>query len=94
MEHTKGIKLIWDRWNREHIKKHSVKVSEVEEVCRSEVAIKQSYLERTLVFGKTKNGRLLTIVLSFDNQREAYVVSARDMSLKEREIYYEKTKAS
>ncbi len=86
------FRLIWDNWNKEHIKKHGVSISEVEEVCKNAVAVKQSYLGRTMVFGKTVNGRLLTIVLSFGNEKDAYVVSARDMSKNEREIYYEKTK--
>ena len=82
-----NFRLVWDNWNKKHIEKHSVTTTEVEEVYKSPVAIKQSYLGRTMVFGKTKNGRFLTIVLSFGEEKDAYVVSARDMSKNERKIY-------
>lgn len=82
--------LIWDDWNREHIKKHKVTVQEVEEVWGSYDLVKMSYLGRSMVFGKTRRGRLLTVVLSYFKQSSPYVVSARDMSHKERSAYYEK----
>jgi len=85
--------LVWDEWNKGHIKKHLVTVKEVEEAYKSKKAYKKSYLGRYIILGKTKRGRLLTIVISFAKQKDAYVVSARDMSRKERRIYDEKTKA-
>lgn len=87
-------KFVWDEWNKTHITKHKVTKREVEEVGKSKTISIISYLERKLIFGKTGKGRLLTIVVSFAKQREPYVVSARDMSKKERRIYYEKTKAN
>lgn len=89
------IKLTWDSWSIEHIKKHGVNISEVREVCKSKVVIKPSYLDRKVVYGITKKKRLLTIILSFELQKEGYIVSARDINAKEREIYdYEKTKTN
>lgn len=85
-------RLIWDEWNKEHIKKHNVTVSEIEEVFRSTKITKQSYLNRILILGKTKKNRLLTVVISTEKQESPYVVSARDMSKKERRYYYEQTK--
>lgn len=84
--------LAWDDWNKEHIKKHNVTMREVEEVYHSKFAEKVSYLGRKIYFGKTRKGRLLTVVVSFEKQKKAYVVSARDMSQKERREYYEKNK--
>lgn len=88
------FKLVWDNWNIEHIKKHGVTVLEVREACKNRIAVKQSYLGRQMILGVTKNKRLLTVSLSFEKQKEGYVVSARDMSSKERKIYNEKTKTN
>lgn len=85
-------KLIWDKWNKEHIKKHNVTIKETEQVYNSKEVTKQSYFERTIILGRTKNSRLLTIVVSTEKQKQSYVVSARDMSKKERRYYYEQTK--
>ena len=84
----------WDEWNENHISKHEVTKKEVKEASNSKTIITESYLGRKLIFGKTKKGRLLTVVVSFEKQKEPYVVSARDMSKKERRIYYEKTKTN
>lgn len=82
--------LEWDEWNREHIKKHNVMVQEVEEVWKDYSLVTKSYSGRSMIFGKTRKGRLLTVVLSYFRQARPYVVSARDMSYKERKAYYEK----
>lgn len=86
--------LVWDEWNGEHIKKHKVTIKEVEEAYQSKIVETSSYLGRTVILGKTKKGRLLTIVVSSQKQQHPYVVSARDMSKKERRIYYESQKKS
>lgn len=88
-----GERFSWDDWNMEHIKKHDVSKAEVEQAFHSKIYIADSYFARKIILGKTKKGRLLTIVVSFEKQKEPYVVSARDMSKKERRIYYEKAKS-
>lgn len=88
------LKLVWDKWNIEHIKKHQVTKEEVEQVYKSKVVKRQTYLNRILILGKTKEKRFLTIVISHEKQKESYVVSARDMSRKERRYYYEQTKTN
>lgn len=80
-------KLIWNDWNKNHIKKHKVTVSEIEEAYRSKTLTVPSYLGRNMIFGKTKQERFLTIIISYDFQGKPYVVSGRDMSKKERENY-------
>jgi hypothetical protein len=87
-------KLVWDKWNKNHIKKHQVTVKEVEEAYKNKIFEISSYLGRKIIFGKQKNNRLLTIVISFAKQKEPYVVSARDTSKKERKVLYEKTKTN
>lgn len=82
--------LVWDEWNREHIKKHNVTEKEVEEAYeKSDIEAEAKY-GRKFVLSKISNGRLITIFLSFKKQAEPYLVSARDASNKERRIYYEK----
>ena len=88
------LRLVWDSWNREHIRKHNVSVSEANQAFDNRVDISKSYLGRKVVLGMTKKGRLITLVLSFEKQKDAYPVSARDMSSKERKMYYEKAKAN
>lgn len=80
----KSTKLVWNVWNKEHIKKHKVKIAEVEQAFKNKIYVKRSYLSRVAIFGKTDAGRFLTIVLSFEKQKDGYVVSARDTSKKER----------
>ena len=76
--------LIWDEWNREHLKEHNVSEEEVEEVCKDILKQQPTYGTRYLIFGKTGKGRLLTIVLAREARGTYYVVTARDMSKRER----------
>lgn len=83
--------LVWDNWNREHIKKHKLTVAEVEECYAAEQRVKRiGKNDRPEYIAKLKNKRLIAIFVSFEKQSEPYVVSARDASVKERRIYYEK----
>lgn len=78
---------MWDEWNREHIKKHKVTVIEVEEAYKNEVGRSDSHDNREMIFGLTKRRRAITISVSYAKQKNSYVVSARDMSKKERRKY-------
>lgn len=82
--------LRWNDWNKEHIKKHKVTKKEVEEAFSTKPVKIKTYKNRLLVLGKTKSGRLLTIIVS--DEKRPFVISARDISRKERRIYYEQTK--
>lgn len=79
--------IVWDKWNLEHIKKHNVSKYEVEIFFKNKNLLVESYKGRLIIIGKTKRGRLLTTILSFEKQKDAYIVSARDSSKKERKIY-------
>ncbi len=87
-------KLVWDKWNLEHIKKHDVRREEVEEAVLNRIEVKHSYNERFLIAGKIANGRMITVILSLERNDEYYVVSARDTSRSERRTIkiYEKCK--
>lgn len=83
----------WDEWNiRKNWEKHRVTHTECEEaffnspfiVKRNEI---HSKLEvRYFALGKTDTGRLLFIVFTIRNNK-IRIISARDMSKKERRIY-------
>lgn len=79
--------LFWDDWNLEHIKKHNISKDEVEESLSDEnIMALCTYSERLLVLGETKN-RFIATILSRKEKNGFYVVTARDMSKKERKIY-------
>ena len=56
--------LIWDEWNREHLGKHKITIEEVEEVCHGKHKTGESFRKRIVLDGKTKTGRMITIILS------------------------------
>lgn len=77
-------RLVWDDWNTAHIGKHQVKASEIEEVCQLPLKTLRSYQDRLIILGKTERKRLLTVVLANEKKGKYYVITARDMSKKER----------
>ncbi len=88
----------WDEGNQtKNWKKHHVTLPECEQVFFNEPLvvtedIRHSVAEgRYFVLGRTDTGRLLFIVFTVRNQR-IRVISARDMSKKERSRYDEQTK--
>jgi len=82
--------LIWDDWNVEHIADHGVEPEEVEEVCTSRrrlvlrIGLSKQGLKRYQAFGPTDSGRLLTIILDHVQPGRFYVVTARDMTEREK----------
>lgn len=86
--------LIWDDWNREHIKNHSVTIEEVEEVYAHPLVSFEARRDRQELIAKVKNGRMIAIILSYEKQEGPYVVSARDAGYAERRIVYETTKTN
>src|SRR5713226_8650143 len=80
-------RLAWDAWNIAHIARHAVTPDEVEEVCHNEPVVQQGKKRRTLVFGPTLDGRMLTVVLDSEGTGAYYPVTARPASRKERAIH-------
>ena len=79
--------LVWDAWNREHIRKHKVKVKEVEEAYRNIVGKSGSYDNREMFLGLPGKVVRLRSRFSYAKQKRPYIVSVRDMSKKERRKY-------
>ncbi|MFH1957936.1 MAG: BrnT family toxin [bacterium] len=83
----------WDKWNLEkNLIKHKVRFQECEEVFfnmpffRMILLTEKTVEQRYYAFGITDRKRKLTIVFTIRNEK-IRVVSARDMSKKERRIY-------
>lgn len=86
--------LIWDEWNLEHITKHSVLRSEIEELIygEGELVIIETYKGRLQLLGQASSGSVLSVIVGPDRLRDAgtfYVFSARRASRKERQSYAE-----
>lgn len=82
--------LVWDEYNLEHIKKHKVTKSEVEEACFKPMCSFRSYQQRLIFVGKTREGRLLSLVLVEKSKGVYYLVTARDTSRKEKGLINDK----
>ncbi len=80
--------FVWDSWNREHIARHAVEQSEVEEVVQNDYIAFETYKRRILIIGTTSTGRTLAIIIE-PMQAEGiyYVVTARVADRKERRMY-------
>lgn len=88
MEQILITELLWDSFNVEHIEKHNVKITEIEEALQDEDRVfRETYKERILALGRSSK-RLIATVLSLDKATGLhYVITARDMDKKERQIY-------
>lgn len=86
---TKITQLVWDEWNKEHIKKHSVTIAEVEESVQRAAAHKIVKNGRRLLIGRAGT-RIISVILSQETEKQYYVVTARDAAKKERRQVYEK----
>jgi len=80
--------LIWEKENIDHIARHGVSQTEVEEVCHGSYVTLDAYDGRFLVIGLTKSGRALAIIIDPEPEEYVfYVVTARSADRKERKIY-------
>lgn len=83
----------WDKGNTDkNFLKHNVSNEECEEVFFDNQkrlyrdALHSDKESRSIIFGKTKRGRLLFIVFTVRNEK-IRVISARDANKKERNLY-------
>lgn len=83
--------LVFDEYNREHIKKHSVTEDEVKVAGKNIAYHKRSYKGRYMGTGRSGK-RVLTIILNRLEQGKYYMVTARDADKKERRRLYEREK--
>ncbi|HCG98527.1 MAG TPA: hypothetical protein DE036_01585 [Actinobacteria bacterium] len=80
----------WDNGNKEkNLIKHDVTRDEVEEVFYNKVKYRRANNSRYHLFGQTAAGRCLFVVFEFKSTL-VRVISARDMTQKERRYYDQK----
>lgn len=78
----------WTEWSEDHIARHDVAPTEVEQVVFSRPRLMGKGREDvTLVFGTTDAGRHLVVVLSDSEDGRLFVVTARDMTDAERRAF-------
>lgn len=80
-------KLIWNKENIDHIKKHKVTRVEINQVVKKDYKNQPTYGNRIMIFGKTKKLRRLTVILIGKENNNYLVITARDMSKKERKYF-------
>ena len=80
--------LIWNEHNVEHIAAHQVTPDEVEDaIWDSPLFERRRGEQRYHVYGQTSAGRYLFIVLDLESDALFYVVTARDMTGREKAYY-------
>ncbi len=86
--------IIWiDKYITKIQKKHNVTVEEVEDALLSEALFCRARRGKVngedvyVAYGKTQNGRYLFIVLIYKSPVKGLIISARDMTIKERRYY-------
>ena len=82
----------WDAANRRHIARHGVTPKEAEEAVRIEpleAGFQQHESEgRVLCFGRTRSGRLLTILYT-ERRGKVRIVTAYEMTKEQERLYFE-----
>jgi len=80
--------LVWDDENVAHITRHSVQPTEVEGVCFGQRKVLLRAKEgRYAVLGRTEAGRYLKVIVTFPVRGRSRVITAREMTTKERRYY-------
>jgi len=79
--------LLWDDWNEEHIDRHHVTRSEVEDVWFANPWGLRGKNRTRTVYGQTSEGRYLLVILGDRGTGLYYPITARDMTQSERRRY-------
>jgi uncharacterized protein len=86
------VEFIWDEANRQHIARHGVSPEEAEEAVTIDpldADIQQHESEpRVLCFGRTKAGRLLTVLYT-ERGGKVRVVTAYEMTKSQQRLYFQ-----
>ncbi len=84
----------WDERNVDHILLHQVTPDEAEEACSNNPHIRRTRQGRLLVYGQTDTGCRLLVVIQPRGHGVARVITARDMTAKEKRFYHQQRKGS
>lgn len=74
-------------WSEEHIAEHSVTMDEVAQVLAAPHVESLGRNDTILVTGQTRAGRYLLVVAVDEGDGQAFVVTAREMSDREKKAY-------
>jgi len=88
------VQFDWDERNVEHILLHQVTPDEAEEACSNRPHVRRTRQGRLLVYGRTDTGRYLLVVIQPRGKDIARVITARDMTTKEKRFYQQQRKGS
>lgn len=77
--------LIWDKWNIEHIKKHSLTKKIIEKAILNIKAFRYGYRGRIILICKFKN-KFISIIVDKKEVGKYYVATARSADKKERKL--------
>ena len=87
-------RISWDQETVDHIANHSVSPEEVEDVLFNDMTsplIMRGKEGKHLTYGKTDGGRFLLVVW-VAKYRKTKIITARDMSKKEKQFYKRRRK--
>ena len=82
----------WDDRNTSHIAEHGVSTDEVEEACDNAPLVRKGRSGLYLAYGQTDAGRYLLTVIRYRGRGGVYVITARNMTERERKICKERRK--
>jgi len=87
------IELLWDDDTIEHIWRHRLRIEEVDEAFHDPDALMHTgRYRRQVVYGKTEGGRYLTVIVEPTGKKEAWLITAWDMTDSERQRYKRRLK--
>ena len=79
----------WNQWNVEHLANHGVDPEEAEEVVASAASPYPRHIgdDKMLVWGPGSGGRLLQVIFVIDDDGTAFVIHARELTIREKGVY-------
>jgi hypothetical protein len=86
----KIAKCEWDKANIDHLTDHRVEPEEAEEVLVSAPYVRRAGKGRYLAYGITADGRCLLVVFRYKGKGVVRVITARDMTTREKKRYKER----
>jgi uncharacterized protein len=82
--------FVWDDENVAHIERHAVSPDEVEEALVGDPLVLRGPDDRYFAYGRTENGRWVFTVYVTRPRGRVRVLTARDMTERERRLYQRK----
>lgn len=94
LRYTRLVEIRWTEWSEDHIGRHGVTAQEVDEaVSGRPILLRRGRDGATCLYGRTGGGRYLMVVVVADPDPEStmFVVSAREMTEREKRTFRQRT---